>query len=139
MSKTTTPATITLKTGRIGGSIAEGPARDRLSEIAVGDFMSETLVTDSVVYEVVKITAKTVTLRTTSRGEKFQEDTACDKGGHGLSVVWEEQVSNPEGATYSLRVRKDGSIRMGSHAGSRPLYPSATIDGKPARRVDYRV
>ena len=109
-----------------------------VNEVKVGDFLSETLVTDSIVWEVIKVTAKTVTVRSTKRGEAFQADTRCDKGAYGLEVMWEEQVSNPDGYTKSLRTRKDGTIRNGDHVGASPFYPTPTVDGKPARRVDYR-
>ena len=139
MTTKTAPATITLKTGRTGGTVADGfKYRDVYSEVAVGDFLSESLVTDTLVYEVVKVTKATVTVRRTMSGGPVHEDEACDKGAHGLSVVWEEQVTNPEAETRTLRVRKDQTIRSGSHAGARPFYPTTRINGVPARRIDYR-
>lgn len=107
-------------------------------EVKAGDFLSESLVTDTLVYEVVKVTAKTVTVRPTMSGGPVHEDEACDKGAHGLSVVWEEQVTKPEAETRTLRVRKDGTIRAGSHVGARPFYPTRKVNGVPVRRVDYR-
>ena len=107
-------------------------------EVKAGDFLSESLVTDTLVYEVVKVTAKTVTVRPTTSGGPVHEDEACDKGAHGLSVVWEEQVTNPEAETRTLRVRKDQTIRMGNHAGARPLYPTRKINGVPVQRRDWR-
>ena len=108
------------------------------AEVKVGDFLSESLVTDTLVYEVVKVTAKTVTVRPTMSGGPVHEDEACDKGAHGLSVMWEEQVTKPEAETRTLRVRKDGSVRSGSHVGARPFYPTHKVNGVPVRRVDWR-
>ena len=108
-------------------------------EVKAGDFLSESLVTDTLVYEVVKVTAKTVTVRPTTSGGPVHEDEACDKGAHGLSVVWEEQVTKPEAETRTLRVRKDGTIRAGNHVGARPFYPTRNVNGVSVRRVDYRM
>ena len=129
--------TITLKTGRVGGTVADGfEYRDKFDEIAVGDYLSESLVTDTIIWEVVKVTAKTVTIRTTQDAGEITEDTRVDKAP--MPVLWEARKANPAGRTQTLRVRKDGSVRLGDHAGSRPLYPARMINGKPVRRVDYR-
>ena len=108
------------------------------AEVKVGDFLSESLVTDTLVYEVVKVTPKTVTVRPTLSGEKVHEDEACDKTSNGLGVVWQEQVPNPDAKARTLRVRKDGTIRAGSHVGASPFYPTSKVNGVPVRRVDYR-
>lgn len=140
MSKTTAPATITIKTGRTGGTCADNfKYRDTFAEVKAGDFLSESLVTDTLVYQVVKVTKATVTVRRTMTGDKFTKDTACDEGANGLAVTWEEQVINPHAETRTLRLRKDGTIRSGSHVGASPFRPAKLVDGKPARRVDYRV
>lgn len=106
--------------------------------VQAGDFLSESLVTDTLVWEVVKVTAKTVTVRATTGTGVEHVDTSCDVGGHGTRVVWEEQASNPDFIAKTLRVRKDGTIRTGDHAGARPLRLSTMIDGQPVRRIDYR-
>ena len=136
MSKTTAPATITLVTGF---ERTNGQRTPVTAEIKAGDFLSESLVTDTLVYEVVKVTAKTITVRPTTGGGPVHEDERCDKGANGLSVVWEEQVAKPEAKTRTLRVRKDGTIRSGSHVGARPFYPTRKVNGVPVRRVDYRM
>lgn len=107
-------------------------------EVKVGDFLSESLVTDTLVWEVVKVTAKTITVRPTLSGEKVHKDERCDEGAYGLSVVWQEQVSNPDAEPRTLRLRKDQTIRAGSHVGASPFYPTTRINGVPARRIDYR-
>lgn len=135
MSKTTAPATITLVTGF---ERTNGQRTPVTVEVKAGDFLSESLVTDTLVYEVVKVTAKTVTVRPTTGGGPVHEDEHCDKGANGLSVVWEERVTKPEAKTRTLRVRKDGTIRTGSHVGASPFYPTRKVNGVPVRRVDYR-
>ena len=127
--------TITLVTGY---EYANGQRTPQTAEVQAGDFLSESLVTDTLVYEVVKVTAKTVTVRPTMSGGPVHEDQHCDKGAHGLSVVWEEQVTKPEAETRTLRVRKDGTVRAGSHVGASPFYPTRKVNGVPVRRVDYR-
>ena len=127
--------TITLVTGF---ERSNGQRTPVTAEVKAGDFLSESLVTDTLVYEVVKVTAKTVTVRPTMSGGAIYDDERCDKGAHGLSVVWEEQVTKPEAETRTLRVRKDGTIRAGSHVGARPFYPARKVNGVPVRRVDYR-
>ena len=116
--------------------------REKVAEtltVEPGMFLSESLVTDSIVWEVVKVTAKSVTLRPTAEGDEITEDENCDKGAYGLSVVWIERKSNPEAKTRTLRVRKDGSVRIGNHTGARPLYKTPTKDGKPVARRDWRM
>ena len=127
--------TITLVTGF---EQKNGQRTPQTAEVKVGDFLSESLVTDTLVYEVVKVTKATVTVRRTMSGGPVHEDQHCDKGAHGLSVMWEEQVTKPEAETRTLRVRKDGSVRAGSHVGARPFYPTTKVNGVPVRRVDYR-
>ena len=114
---------------------------ERIAEtltVEPGMFLSESLVTDSIVWEVVKVTPKSVTLRPTTEGDEITEDESCDKGANGLSVVWNERVSNPNAETRTLRVRKDGTIRFGSHVGARPMYRTPMKNGKPVARRDNR-
>lgn len=112
--------------------------RDEFAEVAVGDYLSESLVTDSIVWEVVKVTAKTVGLRRTAAGDQITEDSRCDKGANGLSVVWEERVPAPGAEVKTYRVRKDGTVRAGDWAGARPFYPTPRVNGKPVQRRDWR-
>ena len=127
--------TITLVTGF---ERTNGQRTPVTAEVKAGDFLSESLVTDTLVYQVVKVTKATVTVRRMMSGGPVHEDQHCDKGAHGLSVAWEEQVANPNAETRTLRVRKDGTIRAGSHVGARPFYPARKVNGVPVRRVDYR-
>ena len=53
MSKTTAPASINIVTGRAGGTAADGfKYHETYADVKVGDFLSELLVTDTVVYTV---------------------------------------------------------------------------------------
>lgn len=139
MTTKTAPATITIKTGRAGGTAADGfKYHDTFAEVKVGDFLSESLVTDTIVYEVIKVTKATVTVRKTIGTGISHKDPHCDEGGHGLSVQWEEVEPWHNGWTKTFRVRKDGSLRSGSHAGARPFYPTRKINGVPVQRRDWR-
>lgn len=108
------------------------------TDIQAGDFLSESLVTDTIVYEVVKVTAQTATIRHTDSTGTTHEDPHCDKGANGLSVQWEGCKPNPDAETRRLHIRKDGTLRIGNHTGARPLRPTRTIDGQPVARRDWR-
>jgi hypothetical protein len=98
----------------------------------VGDFVSYTMVTDTQVYEVVKVTPKTITIRHTSTGDVLWTD------GAPYPVVYREAVREPySGSDRVLRVRKDGTYRVGDWA--RPLTIAQMIDGKPVSRTDYKM
>lgn len=97
-----------------------------------GAFLAETLVTDTRVYEAVKVTAKSLTLRGTQRGDVLRRED----DGSGYPMVWHEAKSYPELDTFVVRVRKDGTVRRGE--GARPMRPAQLIDGKPVEYTDYR-
>lgn len=103
----------------------------------VGDFLSYTLVTDTVVLEVVGVSASgnSITVRETADGEVLERDTSS---GSPYPVVYIEAVPAPEVKPRTLRRRKNG--RFGVPMGSRPAFvsPAPTRDGRPVRRVDYR-
>ena len=134
-----TTNTITIKTGRAGGTAADGfKYHDTFAEVKVGDFLEEFLVTDTIVWEVIKVTPKTVTLRKAISTDRRHEDLQCDTGAYGLAVYWEEVEAWHNGPTQNLRLRKDGSLKIGSHTGASPLRPARRIDGVPVRRIDHR-
>lgn len=114
--------TITIRTGR-----------GQYADIKVGDFLSEILVTDTRIYEIIKITAKTVTLRDTKRGAVVR---SVNIGGNPYPVSYEAAESLPTALTRTRRIRKDGSIKMANWG--HPMYPAQTIDGIPVSRTDYR-
>jgi hypothetical protein len=102
------------------------------SDFKVGDFIAYTLVTDSRVYEVVKTTAKTITVRPTQSGEVLESD------GSPYPVVWHEAVRMAgNGSDRVLRLRKDGTYRVADWA--RPFTLARMIDGKPVSRTDYKM
>lgn len=89
-------------------------------------FMTETLVTDTRCWEVVRKTAKTITIRQMSQGEQVYND------GAELPVVGHIAVTCPEGYTMTVRLRKDGTYRTGQ--GMRPLRETET----PIFYTDYK-
>lgn len=123
---------------RIGSDYTNGTKTPITATVQAGDHLSQVLVTDTIVWEVVKVTKSTVTIRRTKSTETVHQDTRCDTGAHGLGVVWVEQESDPTAATKTLRVRKDGTVRIGSHIGAHPLRPAQQIEGRPVARTDHR-
>jgi hypothetical protein len=89
-------------------------------------FMTETLVTDIRCWEVVKQTAKTITIRQMRKGEEVYND------GAELPVVGHIAIPHPEGYTMTLRLRKDGTYRTGN--GMRPLRETEN----PIFYTDYK-
>ncbi len=99
-----------------------------------GDFVSETLVTDTRTYEVVGVTAKTIRIRTTGRTNTVLK---CENvGGNPYPCTWYEVTSDPTGIVFKLRLRQDGTFRFAANSGK--LRPATMVDGKPASFVDYR-
>jgi hypothetical protein len=99
-----------------------------------GDFVSETLVTDTRTYEVVAVTAKTIRVRTTGRTNNILRSECRD--GNPYPCTWFEVTSDPTGKTFTLRLRQDGTYRFAANSGK--FRPATMIDGKPASFVDYR-
>jgi TRAP-type uncharacterized transport system substrate-binding protein len=98
----------------------------------VGDFLSSLLVTDTLVYEVVGVTPKTIKIRRAKDGEVVRSENI---DGNIYAVTYTGQVPNPAAAVRTVRLRKDGTYRI--HYWS-ALLPCHTIDGVPVRRTDYR-
>lgn len=98
----------------------------------IGDFISQTLVTDTVVYEVIDKTPKTILVRETTSGDVLLRE---ESGNSNFPIVWTEARRFVVGKTYRLRLRKDGTFRISGWAN--PLRKARLIDGKPARKTDY--
>lgn len=101
-------------------------------------YVAELLVTDTMVYEIVGRTPCTLKVRRTRDGEGVTRDTKVDGGTdpNCLPVLWTEQVPDELARTQVVRLRNDGTYRMGRSAN--PLRPCGEINGKPVRRTDYR-
>lgn len=95
-------------------------------DFTVGDFVEEMLVTDTRVYEVIKTTPKTITLRGTKSGEKLEND---------FPIILTEALTDPLGKLSTLRLRKDGTFR--THKNGWNINPARTVEGKPVRKVDW--
>jgi hypothetical protein len=102
----------------------------------VGDYVAETLVTDTRVYKIIKVTAKTITVMPGRQGETVKVE---NRDGNPFPCVWTAITFNDADApyAYTLRLRKDGTYRMGNTA--RPLRPAQLIDGQPVSYTDYRM
>lgn len=104
-----------------------------LTDVQPGDFLNETLVTDTLCYEVIKVTPATITVRQTARGETIKSE---NRDGNPYPCTWTEALTDPTGRTSMVRRRKDGTYRMGQ--GGRALRHAILVDGKPATFTDYR-
>ena len=100
----------------------------------VGSFVQYTMVTDTQVYEVVKVTAKTITVRPTVDGPRTWRDENVDQGP--FPVVFTEQVADKAQPVKVLRRRQDGTFRL--YDGAFPLRPPRMVEGVPVRKTDYR-
>ena len=111
---------------------------DLTDVLAPGDYLREALVTDTIVYEVVKVTPKTVTLRETKKTSEVYVDERCDTGANGLTVNWRACEPNPEGRTFTRRLNKNGKVMAGSHARAAAYSIPNMVNGKPVARIDWR-
>ncbi len=109
-----------------------------MERFQVGDFVSELLWTDTVTYEVVATTPKTITIRhtkDTGRGRSMGPE------GNPYPIVLSEVTSNPLGETKVLRLRKDGTFRTGEGMRSMWLAHRCEFDNdgikSPVRKTDY--
>lgn len=93
-------------------------------------FVRETLVTDTRVWEVIKRTPKTITIRSTQR---TGEIVRSDNDGSGYPVNYEVVAPDPDGRVKTVRLRKDGTYR--TYQGGKALRP---VEGTPTERTDYR-
>jgi hypothetical protein len=126
----------------------EAAAAHRAARIANGDMSAtpatpavdwtsakyavERLVTDTLTYDVVKRTAKTITLRPrAATGEIVRRE---DYSGNGYPQIWEKTESIPEAGTHTLRLRKDGTFRRFNWSG-----PLRFTNDEPTKYTDYRM
>lgn len=116
------------------------PREDDIHEVKVGDFLSQALVTDTLVYEVIKATAKTITLRECKRGELVHKEYS----GGDFPISFTQALPDPDGEVIVCKERKLRSGKGGHYttdrSSSRPnwLRVAKTIEGQPVYRTDYR-
>ena len=87
-------------------------------------FAVELLYTDTICWEVIASTAKTLTLRAMRRG-----DVASTTDGY-LPIVRHYAISDRHGEVVTARLRKDGTYRVSGN----PLH---LTDTPPQFRTDY--
>ena len=97
--------------------------------VELGHFVQELLVTDTRIYEVTRVTDKSITIRETQNGRTISNDD--------IAVVLTEAISDTNGREYTLRLRKDGTFRIGNHSGAHALRRARAVDGVPVKKVDY--
>lgn len=93
-------------------------------------FVSETLVTDTRVYEIVRRSDRSLWLRPCVSGEIVKRDNTGRFG-----VVWNAAIPDPTGRVFRVGLRKDGTFRTGP--GARALHPTRLINGTPVFRTDW--
>ncbi len=104
----------------------EGKPKTYLLERHNMNYAVEMLVTDTICYEVIAKTAKTVTVRKMKQGE------VVSTTGTSCPVVHREAVSNLNGETKTVRLRKDGTYRMGNG-----FHALRFLEEAPTFRTDY--
>jgi hypothetical protein len=110
--------------------LAEAAAHD----FKAGDFVQYTMVTDSVVLEVVRTTAKSIWVRRCQDGELLKSE---NRDGNPYPVAFTEQLPDEEAGTRRLGLNKKGFFKICKSFGR--IYPANTFEGKPVRKVDYRM
>ena len=103
-------------------------------DFKVGDFVQYTMETDSVVLEVVRVSVKSIWIRRTQDGEVLRAD---NHDGNPYPVVYTEQVVDEDGAVRRLGLNKKGIFKI--HKSFGEIYPASLLNGKPVKRVDYRM
>jgi hypothetical protein len=101
-----------------------------------GDFLSELLYTDTLIWEVVATTAKTITIRGTRRTAKEKRSD----NGSPYPIVYREVVSDPNRLTKVLKLRKDGTFRTGRGMNALRLAPKMDFGSgieSPYDKTDY--
>ena len=111
---------------------------DLTNVLAPGDYLAEYLVTDTIVYEVVKVTPKTVTLRETKHTGEVYRDERCDVGVYGATVSWHVCGPDTEGRTFTRRLNKNGKVMAGNHVRAAAYRIPNKVNGKPVARIDWR-
>lgn len=108
-------------------------------ELKPGMFLAESLVTDTIVYEITKVTPKGCWIRKTKNGETIERDARVDN--NAFPVIWTEQVPDPDAPEKLIRIRKRGWLKLadwGSPLGLARTIENANGDKVPAKRTDYR-
>lgn len=100
-------------------------------DFTVGDFATYAFPGISVVLEVIKTTAKSITIRET-KDIRNSSDNYVD----GV-ISYTEIAPDKDGETKTYRVRKDGTLRVGSYARAPRIYKSVAKNGKHFRTTDY--
>lgn len=111
---------------------------DLTDVLAPGDYLAEYLVTDTIVFEVVKVTPKTVTLRETKYSGEVYVDEKQDVGAYGFTVNWRACEPDTTARTFTRRLNKNGQVMAGNHAHAAAYRIPNMVNGKPVARIDWR-
>ena len=112
------------------------PREDDHYEVTPGMFITQDLYSDTLIWEVIKTTDKTITVRRCKNGEIVHRE---DRNGNGWPQVYTEALPDEDGTVKTLRERKG---KRGHYSfdrdGRRGTYPAREIDGRPVKLTDYR-
>lgn len=115
------------------------PREDDHYEVTPGMFITEDLWSDTLIWEVIKVTAKTITVRRTKQGEIAHIESA---DGCPWPKIWYVAEPDPNGHVRTLRERKGPNGKGGHYSfdghGRRGTYPAREIDGRPVKLTDMR-
>lgn len=115
------------------------PREDDHYEVTPGMFITEDLFSDTLIWEVIKVTAKTITARRCKTGEIVHRE---DRNNNGWPQVYKEALPDEDGTVKTLRERKGPRGKGGHYSfdrdGRRGTYPAREIDGRPVKLTDYR-
>lgn len=115
------------------------PREDVHHEIVPGMFITEDLYSDTLIWEVIKVTNKTITARRTRTGELVHQEHT---DGNPIPKAWHAVQSDPEGTVRTLRERKGPNGKGGHYSfdrdGRRGTYPAREINGHAVKLTDYR-
>lgn len=96
-------------------------------------YVTARLYTDTVSYDIVAATEKTVTVRRRRKSDAPLEFVG-EAGGYGLRAAFHETESIKGAETKTYRLRKDGTFRLGDN------YGIFRFSNEPPREyVDYRL
>ena len=102
------------------------------SDPITGDFVCEPLMNDTRIYQVIRMTAHTITVRKTLQGRLVRSDD----NGSPYPSCWYAADPDPFGHTMTLRRRKNTG-RFEWRKGL-PVRHAPRIDGVPVKFVDNR-
>lgn len=99
--------------------------RSEFHEVETGHFVQRLLPGSTIVYKVIRVTDKTITVQETTTGKTVLNDN---------QIIYSEALTKTDGYTRNLRLRKNGTFRMGDDRYNLTL--AREIDGVPVKKMN---